>query len=144
GEARLERGLARISILGGQGPLWQPPGATGPATHRMVFVKDLPPASAPARLGVSEWPLFSHSPLCGHKLLNYAEPWHCLRMAREAGLDEAVRLNESGSITGGCLCALLWRTGADLFAPSRDCGGLNSTTLQRSEERRVGKEGSMD
>ena len=125
---RTDCGLARIALVEGQGDLWKSEGPA-PRLHCLMFMKPLPAPRVPARLGVSNWPVFSLSRLRGHKLVNYAEPWHALAEAQRHGDHEAVRLDERGRISGGCRSALLWRAGGELWHPSPECGGVRSTTL---------------
>ena len=85
-------------------------------------------------LGLSPFPVNSRSPLAGVKSCNYLEQVLSIGEARAGGFDEAVRVNERGHVTGGCMSNLFWVTGGKVFTPSLSTGCLAGTTREHVME----------
>ncbi|MBI5836594.1 MAG: aminotransferase class IV [Candidatus Eisenbacteria bacterium] len=116
------------------GPGGRSTAAHGPAdhpdrpVHRLILLRPAPAPRPPARVGFSDWRVFSNAPLRGLKLLSYAEPWRAMEAARANGFDEAIRANERGEVAGACRAGVLWSRDGEVFGPDSSCGGLESTT----------------
>ncbi|MEZ5421600.1 MAG: aminotransferase class IV [Pyrinomonadaceae bacterium] len=82
------------------------------------------------RVGISPFPVNSHSPLAGLKTTNYLEPTLCFEAAKAAGFDEAIRLNEQGHITSACFANVFWLKDDRLFTPELSTGCLAGTTRE--------------
>ncbi len=95
----------------------------------------------PFKLTISQYPVNSRSPLAGVKSCNYLEPLLSLDEARGRGSDEAVRLNEHGYVTSGCMANIFWLKDEVLYTPSLATGCLAGTTrefvLEKLEVREV-------
>jgi len=98
----------------------------------------------PFRLTISPFPVNSHSPLCGVKSCNYLENTLALDEARERGFDEAIRVNERGTVTGGCMSNVFWTRDSRLFTPSLSTGCLAGTTREFVNERFDCREAEAD
>jgi len=79
------------------------------------------------RLIVSGFPINSASPLVNIKSCNYLEHLLAIEEARRRGFDEAVRLNELGQITAGCLANIFWLKDEKIYTPSLKTGCLAGT-----------------
>ena len=82
------------------------------------------------RLTISPYRVNSHSPLAGVKSCNYLENVIAYEEANGRGFHEAIRLNERGHVTGGCMSNVFWSKGGELFTPSRATGCLQGTTRE--------------
>ncbi len=82
---------------------------------------------AEVRLTVSGFPVTSASPLVNIKSCNYLENLLAVEEARRRGFDEALRLNERGHITAGCLANVFWLKGNKIYTPSLKTGCLAGT-----------------
>jgi 4-amino-4-deoxychorismate lyase len=80
------------------------------------------------RLTVSPFHLNSSSALAGIKSCNYLENLLAWEKAKEAGFDEAARLNEREEVTSGCIANIFWVKGGTLYTPSLNTGALSGTT----------------
>lgn len=80
------------------------------------------------RLSISPYPVNSRSPLAGVKSCNYLENMLALENAKNAGFDEAIRINEHGDVVSACLANIFWVKNGRLFTPSLDTGALAGTT----------------
>jgi len=98
----------------------------------------------PFRLTISPFPVNSQSPLCGVKSCNYLENILALDEARERGFDEAIRVNERGTVTGGCVSNIFWARDSQLFTPSLSTGCLAGTTREFVMERFYCRESEAD
>lgn len=70
------------------------------------------------------------SPLAGIKSCNYLEHLLAHEEAASRGFHEAVRINERGEITSGCMSNIFWRSEGKLFTPSLKTGCLAGTTRE--------------
>lgn len=128
--AGLTDGRVRITLADETaGPHWPaaPPLRT---TSLDILVGDARPVPDPFRLGVSPYLVNSRSPLAGVKSCNYLENILAIKEAKGRGLNEAVRTNERGHITGGCMSNVFWLKGERLFTPALSTGCLPGTTRE--------------
>lgn len=72
----------------------------------------------------------STSPLAGVKSCNYLDHLLTLDESKKRGFDEAVRVNERGEITSGCMANVFWSKDEKLFTPSLKTGCLAGTTRE--------------
>jgi len=100
-----------------------------------ILVGNRRPVTDDFRLAVSPYPVNSRSPLAGIKSCNYLEPLISLNEAQGRGFQEAVRVNELGQVTGGCMANIFWLTDGELFTPSLATGCLAGTTREYLLER---------
>jgi branched-chain amino acid aminotransferase len=82
------------------------------------------------RLTFSAFTLNSRSALAGVKSCNYLENLLGLGEATGRGFHEAIRLNEHGQVTGGCMSNVFWQVGARLYTPALATGCLPGTTRE--------------
>jgi branched-subunit amino acid aminotransferase/4-amino-4-deoxychorismate lyase len=82
------------------------------------------------KLTVASSRINSRSPLAGVKSCNYLEHLLASEDARARGFDEAIMLNESGSVTSACMANLFWLQGGTLFTPILSTGCLPGTTRE--------------
>lgn len=81
-------------------------------------------------LTVSRYIVNSLSPLAGVKTSNYLDNIMAIEGARKYGSDEAIRLNERGEVTSGCMANVFWLDKGALFTPSLKTGCLPGTTRE--------------
>lgn len=82
------------------------------------------------RLTVSKYAVNTRSPLVGVKSCNYLAETMALDEAKGRGFHEAVRLNERGRITGGCMSNIFWLSGEKLYTAALSTGCLAGTTRE--------------
>lgn len=103
---------------------------------------DLRPVPEEFRLTVSPYTVNSCSPLVGVKSCNYLENLLAIDEAKKRGFHEAIRVNERGFVTGGCMSNIFWLKDEVLYTPSLSTGCLAGTTrefvLESMECREVG------
>lgn len=92
------------------------------------------------QLAVSPFPINSCSPLAGVKSCNYLEQILSLDEARGRGFHEAVRVNERGHITSGCMSNIFWLKNDRLYTPMLATGCLAGTTREYVLENIEGEE----
>ncbi len=78
----------------------------------------------------SPYPVNSRSPLAGVKSCNYLENLLAMDEAKDRGFHEAIRLNERGEVTSGCMSNIFWLRDGELFTPSLETGCLPGTTRE--------------
>lgn len=84
----------------------------------------------PFRLAISPFPVNSRSPLAGVKSCNYLEQILSLDEAKGRGFQEAVRVNERGHVTSGCMSNIFWLKNDRLYTPALATGCLAGTTRE--------------
>lgn len=122
-------GRARISFLDGSSPsVWR--FENGGQAKLDIIVGER--RSIPGRftLTISPHRVNTTSPLTGIKSCNYLEHLLAHQEAASRGFHEAVRINERGEITSGCMSNIFWRSGGKLFTPSLATGCLAGTTRE--------------
>lgn len=99
-------------------------------TTLQIITGELRPVPDEFRLTVSPYTVNSRSPLAGVKSCNYLENLLALEEAKKRGFHEAVRVNERGFITGGCMSNIFWLKDEELYTPSLQTGCLPGTTRE--------------
>lgn len=128
--SRLADGRVRLTFADeAAGPHWPAAVASG-STDLDILVGGTRSVTGPLRLGLSPYLANSTSPLAGVKSCNYLENILAIDEAKSRGFQEAVRLNESGHITGGSMANIFWLKGEELFTPSLSTGCLPGTTRE--------------
>ncbi len=97
-------------------------------TSVLIQTGDLKELPVDMELTISQFPINSRSVLCGVKSCNYLENILAYEDAKANGFDEAVRLNEKGSITSACLANVFWIKSGTLHTPALATGCLPGTT----------------
>jgi len=82
------------------------------------------------RLTLSPFQVNSSSPLSGVKSCNYLEQILSLDEAKGRGFHEAVRVNERGHVTSGCMSNIFWLKNGRLYTPTLTTGCLAGTTRE--------------
>ncbi len=127
---RIRPHKARITIADERpSPLWSEAAVTI-ATKVTFLASPLRPAPEQFRIGVSPHPLNSSSPLAGVKSCNYLDPIMSLDEASARGFHEAIRANERGYVTSGCMANVFWAKSGRLYTPSVATGCLAGTTRE--------------
>lgn len=123
----LTDGRARITCLDeSPGSIWTFEGRR--KTGLFIITGKSRPTAANFRLTSSPYQVNSRSPLARVKSCNYLENLIAWDEAKGRGFYEAIRLNEHGHVTSGCISNIFWSTGGRLFTPSRSTGCLPGTT----------------
>jgi branched-chain amino acid aminotransferase len=131
-------------------PIWSRDSQT--KTGLSTLIAESRPVPANFKLSFSPYPVNSLSPLAGVKSCNYLEQILSLDEANRRGFHEAVRLNERGQVTSGCMSNIFWLKNDRLYTPSLATGCLAGTTreyvLENIEceevEAEIGELGSAD
>lgn len=139
----LADGRARISFFDdGSSEIWT--NDREQKTTRSIIVAERRVVPEPFKLTSSLYPVNSRSPLAGVKSCNYLENILALGEAKARGFDEAVRVNEFGSVTCAAMANIFWLKDGQLFTPSLTTGCLAGTTreyaLENVDCREVGAE----
>jgi len=112
----------RIVLTRGEGSFQARLAEVGPGVA-IVIVEPLPPQPTELALAVVDWPL-PHREGRGHKLLSYVDNLIARELARAAGADEAIRLDDDGNVIE-CASANIFVVSADTIStPPVDRGGL--------------------
>ncbi len=82
------------------------------------------------QLTISPFPVNSRSPLAGVKSCNYLEQILSLNEAKGRVFHEAVRVNERGHVTSGCMSNVFWLKDDRLYTPTLATGCLAGTTRE--------------
>lgn len=112
----------RIVLTRGPGPLAARLADLGPG-RAIVIVEPLPPQPAAVTLAAVDWPLPARRQR-GHKTLAYLDALIARELAREAGADEAIRLDAAGRAVEGATCNLFAIHGGVVSTPPTDHGVL--------------------
>ena len=113
----------RIVVTRGPGGLATPRSELG-AGHTIVIVEPLPAAAtAGVTLAVVDWPLPARHGR-GHKTLAYLDHVIARELARTAGADEAVRLDDAGAVVEGATSNVFVVTGGTVATPRIEGGVL--------------------
>jgi branched-subunit amino acid aminotransferase/4-amino-4-deoxychorismate lyase len=122
-------GRARITFSDASpSDLW-PSEAEG-GTRLAIITGEMRPAPHPFKLTISQYPMNARSPLAGVKSSNYLDHLISLDEARQRGFHEAIRVNERGVVTSGCMANVFWLKNGQLFTPSLSTGCLPGTTRE--------------
>lgn len=88
------------------------------------------PWTSPARLTKLNRPIDENSPLVGLKTLPFTENIECLKLAKEEGFDEGVRLNLSGVVAESATSNLLLKIDDRWVTPNLASGCLPGITRE--------------
>jgi branched-chain amino acid aminotransferase len=99
-------------------------------TSLLIMTGDLRPVPANFRVTISPFPVNSRSPLAGVKSCNYLEQILALDETNGRGFHEAIRVNENGKVTSGCMANVFWLKDDVLFTPTLATGCLAGTTRE--------------
>ena len=128
-ENQVVQGRARVTIFDESGSdVWGKSDRVN--LSLLIMTADARPVPAELRLTVSPYNINSTSPLAGVKSCNYIEHQMAYDEARSRGFGEALRLNERGHATSGCMANVFWEKGGTLFTPSLSTGCLAGTTRE--------------
>ena len=126
---RVENGRARVTFLDeSPSPIWS--STTKCKTSVLIMTGDLRPVPENFKLTISPFPVNSRSPLAGVKSCNYLEQILAFDEANHRGFHEAIRVNENGHVTSGCMANVFWLKEDVLFTPSLATGCLPGTTRE--------------
>lgn len=128
-ENRVKVGRARITFFDERpSGIW--PFETNRNTSLLITSADLRPVPENFRVTISPYPVNSRSPLAGVKSCNYLEQILAFDEANHRGFHEAIRVNENGQVTSGCMANVFWLKEDVLFTPSLATGCLAGTTRE--------------
>ncbi|MBA3397017.1 MAG: aminotransferase class IV [Deltaproteobacteria bacterium] len=119
----------RIVLTRGIGPFTARLAEVGPGTA-IVIVEPLPPQPTEMTLAVVDWPLPRREGR-GHKVLSYVDHLIARELARAAGADEAIRLDDDGNVVECASSNLFIVNGETVSTPSVDHGGLPGIVRDR-------------
>ncbi len=123
---KLSDARARITCFDNAAGFWNC--AATDKTNILIATADFREMPERFTLTRSPFPINSASPLAGIKSCNYLENLLAWERAKNAGFDEALRLNERGEITSVCVANIFWVKGDRLYTPSLRTGALEGTT----------------
>ncbi len=122
-------GRARITFYDRtEGPHWSKSEISG--TEIVILMAPERNTKHDLKLTVSPFSVNSKSPLAGIKSCNYLENILAMNQAKTRGFHEAVRVNERGEITSGCMSNFFWLRDGRLFTPALSTGCLAGTTRE--------------
>lgn len=126
-ENNLINGRARVTLIdGSQSSIWT--SEPEKKVELLVMTAEMQQLPKFYQLTISPYRVNSTSPLAGIKSCNYLENILAIDEARSRGFNEAVRLNERGKITSGCMSNIFWLAKGKLFTPDLSTGCLAGTT----------------
>lgn len=127
--ANIVNGRARITFLDETpSKIWED--VVERETSLSITTANLRPRSENQKVTLSPHLVNSTSPLAGIKSCNYLEHLMAYDEAKVRGFDEAIRLNERGEVTSGCMANVFWLKGDRLFTPSLKTACLAGTTRE--------------
>lgn len=127
--AGLRNGRVRITISDETASsIWNTRGM--PESSVEIVTGDLRKVPNAITVRLSSFPVNSRSPLAGVKSCNYLENLLAIEEAIRTGFHEAVRINERGKITSGCMSNVFWLKSDTLYTPSLRTGCLPGTTRE--------------
>lgn len=125
----ISHGKLRVTFLDeSASPIWSNDAST--KTSLSTLVGECRPVKPNIKLEISPFPVNSRSPLAGVKSCNYLEQILSLDEAKGRGLHEAVRVNERGHVTSGCMANIFWLKNDRLYTPTLATGCLAGTTRE--------------
>lgn len=127
----LHSGRARITFLDeGTSDLWPSSEESKLKTTCQIILGETRPLPDSFIISDSPYPVNSHSPLAGVKSCNYLEQILSLDETKGRGFHEAVRVNERGHVTSGCISNIFWLKDDRLYTPTLATGCLAGTTRE--------------
>lgn len=129
--AALTDGRARITFIDERpAELWTTEKPVGKKTALSILTAEARPTIEYFKLATSPFPVNSSSPLAGVKSCNYLEQILSADEAKARGFHEAVRVNERGHVTSGCMSNIFWLKNGRLYTPMQATGCLAGTTRE--------------
>jgi branched-subunit amino acid aminotransferase/4-amino-4-deoxychorismate lyase len=126
-------GRARLTFFDqGSSSLW--PVKADRKTALAITISETRAVREDVRLTISSHSVNSLSPLAGTKSCNYLENIMAIDDVKNRGFDEAIRLNERGEVTSGCMANVFWLRDDVLYTPSLKTGCLPGTTREHVME----------
>jgi len=110
------------------GDVW--PAENGQNTSMSILTGGMRQLPTKFSLTASPYRLNTFSPLVGVKSCNYLENLMAIVEARGRGFQEALRINDRGAITGGCMSNVFWLKYGKLYTPHLETGCLPGTTRE--------------
>jgi len=129
-EKEISDGRVRITLFDETSSSIWPPSDHTQKTSLEILIGDLRPLPSKFCFGISPYSINSHSPIAGVKSCNYLEPIMSLDEAKNRGFHEAIRINERGFVTSGCMANVFWLNGGELVTPGLTTGCLAGTTRE--------------
>lgn len=130
-ESGISSGRLRLTFSDHSPPgLWSGPESAAGGCRLSVMVGEPRRLPVPFRVTVSPYNVLSTDTLNRLKTCNYLAKILSLEEAGERGFNEAIRLNERGQITGGCVSNVFWLRDGTLFTPPLSAGCLPGTTRE--------------
>jgi branched-subunit amino acid aminotransferase/4-amino-4-deoxychorismate lyase len=123
---KLKDARARITFFDNASGFWNC--AAADKTNVLIATADFRDLPENFKLTVSPFRVSSTSALIGLKSCNYLENLLAWEKAKDAGFDEALRLNERGEVVSVCIANVFWAKGEKLYTPSLKTGALSGTT----------------
>jgi branched-chain amino acid aminotransferase len=114
----------RMILTRGPGALTARPSELGPG-RAIVIVEPMPPAPSSISLAIVDWPL-PRTP--GHKRLAYLDHLLARELGRQAGADEALRLDAGGEVAECATANLFAVIGGEILTPPLATGALPGIT----------------
>jgi len=125
----VSEGRARITFLDRRSSdIW--PAETEHDTTISILVGERRRLPEKFSITASPYRVNTFSPLVGVKSCNYLENLMSMDEAKGRGFHEAIKLNENGDITSGCMSNVFWLKRGVLFTPNLDTGCLPGTTRE--------------
>ena len=122
-------GRARITFLDQRsGDIW--PAQTEQNTTMSILVGEHRRLPSKFSITSSPYRVNTFSPIAGVKSCNYLENLLGIEEGRDRGFHEALRINDRGELTGGCMSNVFWLKRGVLFTPHLDTGCLPGTTRE--------------
>lgn len=123
-------GRTRITLLDHRpSDFWESDSSTPNQDYHILVGKVVVPPKR-FRVSISPFPVNSRSPLAGIKSCNYLEQMIAIHEARARGFNEAIRANDGGMVTSGCVANVFWLKNGELFTSSLTTGCLAGTTRE--------------
>ncbi len=125
----IHSGRARITLYDGRSSaIW--PAAVDRELIVSIITGNRQIRDEPFRVALSTYSVNSRSPLAGVKSCNYLDNILAIGAANKFGFNEAIRLNERGQITSGCMSNVFWQRSDKWYTPSLSTGCLTGTTRE--------------
>jgi branched-subunit amino acid aminotransferase/4-amino-4-deoxychorismate lyase len=123
---KIKDARARITCFDNAAGFWNC--AANDKTNVLIATADFREMPERFSLTTSPYKINSTSPLAGIKSCNYLENLLAWERAKNAGFDEAIRLNERDEVTSACVANIFWLKNGKLYTPSLKTGALEGTT----------------
>ncbi|MBX7055067.1 MAG: aminotransferase class IV [Pyrinomonadaceae bacterium] len=114
------------------GDVW--PAENGQNTSMSILTGGMRELPTKLSLTASPYRVNTFSPIVGVKSCNYLENLLGIEEARDRGFHEALRINDRGAITGGCMSNVFWLKYGKLHTPHLETGCLPGTTREHIVE----------